>query len=83
MTTCGTLPCESLFSFHLPPLPENQWGAAVAALNVGSEVIRGVVRMVQTSEDKCVFEGTVDGLPPGQHALCVHETGDISSGCVR
>ena len=55
----------------------------MAALNVGSEIVRGVVRMVQTSENKCVFEGTVDGLPPGRHSLCIHETGDISNGCTR
>ncbi|XP_025103819.1 LOW QUALITY PROTEIN: copper chaperone for superoxide dismutase-like [Pomacea canaliculata] len=56
-------------------------GAAVAAMDVGAKEIRGVVRMVQTSEDSCLFEGTVDGLPPGHHSLCVHEKGDISDGC--
>ncbi|KAK7103296.1 copper chaperone for superoxide dismutase-like [Littorina saxatilis] len=60
---------------------QSQWGAAVAAMNVGSERSKGVVRMVQTSDETCVFEGTIDGLPPGRHALCVHEMGDISKGC--
>ncbi|KAK7504189.1 hypothetical protein BaRGS_00004493 [Batillaria attramentaria] len=45
-----------------------QQGAAVAAMNIGSQEIKGVVRMIQASDDKCVFEGTVDGLPPGRHA---------------
>lgn len=52
-------------------------------MNIGSEVVRGVVRMVQTSENNCVFEGSIDGLPPGQHTLCVHEAGDVSHGCAR
>ena len=30
---------------------------------------------------RCVIEGTVDGLKPGEHGLAVHETGDISQGC--
>ena len=30
---------------------------------------------------RCVIEGTVDGLEPGEHGLAVHETGDISQGC--
>ncbi|KAL8606549.1 hypothetical protein ACOMHN_015589 [Nucella lapillus] len=62
---------------------EGHWGAAVAALDVGNRGdTRGVVRMAQVTKDKCVFEGTVDGLPPGRHTLCVHETGDVSQGCL-
>ncbi|XP_076441554.1 copper chaperone for superoxide dismutase-like [Babylonia areolata] len=60
---------------------ESQWGAAVAAMSIGSQAVKGVVRMAQVSKDKCIFEGTVDGLPPGRHALCVHEKGDVSEGC--
>ena len=62
---------------------ESQWGAAVAAMTVGSEEAKGVIRMVQLSENKCIFEGTIDGLPPGKQALCIHETGDISDQCTR
>lgn len=60
---------------------DSQWGAAVAAMNVGSKAIWGVVRMIQVSDQKCVFEGTVEGLPSGRHTLCIHETGDISNDC--
>ena len=38
----------------------------------------------QVSPEQCIIEGTVDGLTPGQeHHLCVHEYGDLSSGCER
>ena len=39
--------------------------------------------MCDRGYSRCVIEGTVDGLPPGHHALCVHECGDISDGCNR
>ena len=28
--------------------------------------------------DRCVIEGVVDGLSPGEHGLAIHETGDTS-----
>ncbi|OWF45460.1 copper chaperone for superoxide dismutase-like [Mizuhopecten yessoensis] len=55
--------------------------AAVAMLEAGNPSIKGVVRFVQTDEDTCVVDGTVDGLPPGKHGLFIHECGDISNGC--
>ena len=58
-------------------------GAAVSMMQTGQESIKGLIRFVQTDEEKCVVEGTVDGLPPGHHAICVHECGDISDGCER
>lgn len=56
-------------------------GAAVAIMEAGSNLIKGVVRMVQSDESSLVIDGTLDGLPPGRHAICVHECGDISDGC--
>ncbi|XP_041353281.1 copper chaperone for superoxide dismutase-like isoform X2 [Gigantopelta aegis] len=56
-------------------------GAAVSILDTGSEMIKGVIRFVQSDEKSCVIEGTVDGLPSGNHTLCIHELGDISQGC--
>ncbi|XP_025602500.2 copper chaperone for superoxide dismutase isoform X2 [Athalia rosae] len=47
--------------------------------SVGDQ-IRGVVRFVQAG-DKCIIDGTMDGLNPGLHGLHVHECGDISKGC--
>ena len=58
-------------------------GAAVSMMQIGKESIQGLIRMVQTDEQRCVIEGTVDGLPPGNHALWLHECGDISDGCNR
>ncbi|XP_060082870.1 copper chaperone for superoxide dismutase-like [Ylistrum balloti] len=55
--------------------------AAVAMMEAGNTNIKGVVRFVQTGEDTCVVEGTVDGLPVGKHGLFIHECGDISDGC--
>ena len=57
-------------------------GAAVAILQGGGGV-RGLVRMVQVTPEQCVVEGTVDGLTPGQHAIQVHQYGDLSDGCAR
>lgn len=71
MTT--TVQYKFLASSHL--------GAAVAM--VSGTLAKGVIRMVQLDNETCVFEGTVDGLIPGQHALAVHEAGDLSAGCER
>nr|CAB3228946.1 copper chaperone for superoxide dismutase-like [Phallusia mammillata] len=56
-------------------------GAAVAEIS-GTKV-RGVVRMLQLDEQNCLFEGTLDGLSPGEHGLNIHEFGDLSNGCVN
>ena len=54
-------------------------GAAVAMIN--ADAVKGVVRMIQINEDQCLFEGTLDGLSPGNHSLNIHEYGDLSDGC--
>ena len=56
-------------------------GAAVAMVSGGH--VQGVIRMLQTDNDTCLLEGTVDGLRPGPHRVAVHEFGDISDGCNR
>ena len=33
------------------------------------------------SNIRCIVEGTLDGLEPGEHGLAVHEAGDVSRGC--
>ena len=55
----------------------------MSMMQIGQESIKGLIRLVQTDEQNCVIEGTIDGLPPGHHALCVHECGDVSEGCER
>ena len=57
-------------------------GAAVVILR-GEGRVGGLVRMVQVTPDRCVVEGTVDGLAPGQHDIRVHQYGDLSEGCER
>ncbi|XP_064600865.1 copper chaperone for superoxide dismutase-like isoform X2 [Liolophura sinensis] len=57
-------------------------GAAVAMIESGSKLIRGVIRFVQSDENRCVIEGTIDGLSPGHHAVCVHDMGDLTNGCL-
>lgn len=54
-------------------------GAAVAMIN--NDDVKGVVRLVQLDNEKCLIEGTLDGLTPGKHSLKVHEYGDLSNGC--
>uniref|UniRef100_T1J9L3 Extracellular superoxide dismutase [Cu-Zn] n=1 Tax=Strigamia maritima TaxID=126957 RepID=T1J9L3_STRMM len=56
------------------------FSAAVAMLSGRSSVI-GVVRFLQIKDDKCLIDGTIDGLSPGEHGLHVHELGDLSNGC--
>ena len=54
-------------------------GAAVAEMS--GTIAKGVVRMVQLNDDLCLFDGTIDGLDPGDHGLSVHELGDLTNGC--
>lgn len=52
-------------------------------MEIGSEAVRGLIRFIQTEPNKLVVDGTIDGLKPGKHALCLHECGDVSEGCSR
>ncbi|KAF6019888.1 CCS [Bugula neritina] len=59
-------------------------GSAVAIMHEGnpSSGVRGVTRIVQSTEEICVIEGTLDGLSPNlEHRLSIHEYGDVSNGC--
>lgn len=49
----------------------------------GEGAVQGVVRFLQLSEDRCLVEGTIDGLEPGPHGLHVHALGDITQDCFR
>lgn len=62
----------------------NSLGSAVAIMHEGnpSSGVKGVTRIVQTSPNTCIFDGTIDGLKPNsKHRLAIHEYGDISDGC--
>ncbi|XP_062454844.1 copper chaperone for superoxide dismutase [Rhea pennata] len=63
-----------------PPGGGGPVAAAVAALQ-GPGPVRGLLRFVQVSPQRCLVEGTVDGLQPGPHGLHVHEFGDLSDAC--
>lgn len=61
-------------------------GAAVSMVAGSARLydsVKGVIRMVQVNEEICVLEGTIDGLQPGEHALRIHNNGDLSQGCDR
>ncbi|KAB5579093.1 hypothetical protein PHYPO_G00190780 [Pangasianodon hypophthalmus] len=60
---------------------EPDLGAAVAMLS-GAGLVQGVVRFLQLSEDRCLIDGTIDGLEPGPHGLHVHEFGDLTQDCM-
>ena len=81
--------CRQILIPPWTPAGTTLLGAAVAQLQGGAGwehgrgEVQGVVRMVQVAPDTCVVEGTVDGLTPGQHALRIHENGDLSQGCDR
>ena len=54
-----------------------------SASGCGFGAVKGVIRFLQSDENTCLVEGTLDGLTPGLHGLHVHECGDISQGCDR
>ena len=60
-------------------------GAAVAMVGKEGDYFsagpKGVIRLTQVDAERCVIEGTIDGLAPGEHGLAIHETGDTSMGC--
>ena len=66
-----------------PPMANAAAVAALGgALGAGSAGVRGVVRFTQVDADTCLVDGTIDGLTPGsEHALAIHESGDISRAC--
>ncbi|XP_040887791.1 copper chaperone for superoxide dismutase-like isoform X1 [Toxotes jaculatrix] len=59
---------------------EQDLGAAVAML-AGVGKIQGVVRFLQLSEERCLIDGTIDGLEPGLHGLHIHTLGDLTQDC--
>ncbi|XP_042368333.1 copper chaperone for superoxide dismutase-like [Plectropomus leopardus] len=60
---------------------EQDLGSAVAML-AGEGKIQGVVRFLQLSEERCLIDGTIDGLEPGPHGLHVHTLGDLTQDCL-
>ncbi|XP_071774159.2 copper chaperone for superoxide dismutase [Centroberyx gerrardi] len=60
---------------------EQDLGAAVAML-AGVGAVQGVVRFLQLSEERCLIDGTIDGLEPGTHGLHVHTLGDLTQDCL-
>ena len=56
--------------------------AAAVAIFRG-ERVKGLARLVQVDEKKCVVEGVVDGLQPGPCLVRIREFGDLSQGCSR
>lgn len=67
--------CVSLYSMQMfVCLCVSDLGAAVAMI-VGSGPVQGVVRFLQLSEERCLIDGTIDGLEPGAHGL--HTLGDL------
>jgi hypothetical protein len=46
--------------------------------------IHGLVRFIQTDDERCLIEGKLDGLVPNAPVqINVHEYGDLSDGCDR
>lgn len=56
-------------------------GSAAVAIVTGKSGQQGVIRLVQSDDGPCLFDGTVDGLATGTHIICIHEFGDLSEGC--
>lgn len=47
----------------------------------GPGPVQGVVRFLQLTPERCLIEGTIDGLEPGLHGLHVHQFGDLTKDC--
>ncbi len=46
--------------------------------------VHGLVRFIETDDEQCIIEGSVDGLLPNSSArINIHEYGDLSNGCDR
>ncbi|KAJ6654229.1 hypothetical protein lerEdw1_007326 [Lerista edwardsae] len=56
-------------------------GSAAVAMVSGPGLVQGVVRFLQLSPQKCLVDGTIDGLEPGNHGLHIHEYGDVTDSC--
>ncbi|VDK87173.1 unnamed protein product, partial [Litomosoides sigmodontis] len=56
--------------------------ATVKMLSDGSKIV-GDVRIKEINSERIKLEGTIAGLPNGEHALIVHQTGDLSDSCAK
>ena len=46
--------------------------------------VHGLVRFMQADDERCVIDGTIDGLPPTSRVrINIHQYGDLSNGCDR
>jgi len=48
---------------------------------VGSESVRGIVRIVQSTPTTAIIDSHFENMIPGTHKVSIHEYGDISDGC--
>ncbi|VDP12124.1 unnamed protein product [Onchocerca flexuosa] len=64
--------------------PYSMWKeiATVKMLSDGNKII-GDVRIKEISKERIKLEGTVKGLPIGEHALIIHQAGDLSDSCAN
>ena len=54
-------------------------GAAVCILGTSiPDEVKGLIRFVQLDESHCSIDVSVNGLPPGQHGLAIHQFGDFT-----
>lgn len=74
--------CECVYCICNVCVCVSDLGAAVAMMG-GSGPVQGVVRFLQLSEERCLIDGTIDGLEPGTHGLHVHTLGDLTQDCQR
>ncbi|KAM3717410.1 Zonadhesin [Dirofilaria immitis] len=56
--------------------------ATAKMLSDGNKII-GDVKIKEISKEKIKLEGTIKGLPIGEHALIVHQAGDLSDSCAN
>uniref|UniRef100_A0A8R1XXV0 Thyroglobulin type-1 domain-containing protein n=1 Tax=Onchocerca volvulus TaxID=6282 RepID=A0A8R1XXV0_ONCVO len=64
--------------------PYNMWKeiATVKMLSDENKII-GDVKIKEISKERIKLEGTIKGLPIGEHALIIHQAGDLSDSCAN
>ncbi|VDN83167.1 unnamed protein product [Brugia pahangi] len=56
--------------------------ASAKMLSDGNKII-GDVKIKQINKGRIKLEGTIEGLPDGEHAIIIHQAGDLSNSCAN